>query len=53
MDWLKENFYDFFAFYWRDSNFAMDKDLALYDLEVLSFDKYAHTVNFIASFNGG
>ena len=54
MHWLEDNFNDFFRVYWRDwdlKHTADYRDMALKDFEVIDFNKDAHTVEFIASFD--
>ena len=54
MHWLEANFHDFFRIYWRNSDLkhtANDQDMALKDFEAIDFNKDAHTVEFIASFD--
>lgn len=52
MQWLEENFYDFFKIYWRDTTYRKTKE----DLDLLDFDAYKFfddglTVNFTMKFS--
>lgn len=52
MQWLEENFVDFFYIYWRDTNFRNtreDKELA--DFVPTLFNEDGVTVNFTMTFH--
>ena len=52
MQWMEENFYDFFKIYWRDTTYRKTKE----NLEVMDFDAYKFfddglTINFTMKFS--
>jgi len=53
MNWLEENFYEFFQIYWRGSDYSKTKtNRALLDFSATNFSSDALTVEFEVLFYG-